>query len=141
VSDPVLHVTNHSTREIFIDRDPNWDDQILLLDGRRLNRAHCLGPEQSATVSLPKGGESEGNEHMMGVIVADGRDYDYGSAGAFQMSIGQNPETRLLAVTDEYTIKRPAIQYAATGQQAWSMNIEFIDAPSAQPATPRGAAY
>jgi hypothetical protein len=141
VSDPIVHVTNHSTRDLFIARDPNWDDQVLLLDGRRLNRDHRLGPEESATVSVPMEPQDRGDEHMVGVIFADGTDYDYGSAGAYQMSIGQHPETGLLGVTDEYIIKRPALQYIATNQKPWSMDIEFVDARASESVAPRSLAY
>jgi hypothetical protein len=155
VNDPVLHLTNHSTRDVFIARDPNWDDQVLLLDGQRLRSARRLRPDESATLSLPMPPGGRASEEMMGVIFADGPNYNYGSAGAYQMSIGQQPETSLLAVTDEYRIKRPAIEYLATRQQAWSMDIEFVDAclinanpnanpdanPDANPHAPRRLTY
>jgi hypothetical protein len=140
VSDPVVHISNHSSRDVFIAPAPNWDDQVLLLDGRRLAGAHRLGLGESATLSVQMGPQDQGNEHMMGVIFADGTDYDYGEAGAYQLSIGQNAETGLLGVTDEYTIRCPAVQYAATDRTAWSMNIAFVDAPASKPGMPGGVA-
>jgi hypothetical protein len=142
VSDAIVHVTNHSTRDLFIARDPNWDDQVLFLDGRRLNRAHRLGPEESADVSVPMGPNDGAKEYLMGVIFADGRDYDYGSAGAYQMAIGHHSETGLLGVTDESTIKRPAMRYTMTDHAPWSVRMDFVDAPADEPAAPpRGLAY
>ncbi|HTI19170.1 MAG TPA: hypothetical protein VL598_16085 [Trinickia sp.] len=129
MSDPVVNVTNHSTRDLFVDRDPNWDDQVLMVDGKRLKQVHRVRPDESVTVSVPMSPHDVGDEHMMGVIFADGKDYDYGGAGGYQLSIGQHSESGLLGVTDEYKLKRPGIEYMATNQTAWSMNIEFIDVP------------
>jgi hypothetical protein len=146
VSDPIVHVTNHSTRDLFIARDPNWDDQVLLLDGRRLNQAHRLGPDESANVSVPMGPNDRAEqEYLMGVIFADGTDYDYGSAGGYQLSIGQHAQTGLLDVTDEYTLRSPAVQYTMSDSTPWSVNMDFVDAPAkatdAALAQSRGLAY
>jgi hypothetical protein len=142
VSDAIVHVTNHSTRDLFIARDPNWDDQVLLLDGRRLNGAHRLGPEESADVSLPMGPNDGAEEYLMGVIFADGADYDYGSAGGYQMSIGHHSETGLLDVTDEYTLRSPAVRYTMTDYTPWSVKMDFLDAAAGEStAPPRGLTY
>jgi hypothetical protein len=139
VSDPVLYVTNHSTRDVFIAGDPNWDDQVLMVNGERTKGVQRLAPEQSATVSVQWGPHENGEEHMMGVIFADGRQYDYGPAGAYQMSIGQHAETGLLGVTDEHVIKRPAFEYATTNPTPWSMDVEFVDARVSE--SPRNLAF
>ena len=141
MSDPVVNVTNHSTRDLYIDRDPNWDDQILLLDGQRLKRTHRLKPEESAAVSVPMDEGDKFGEYMMGVIFADGRHYDYGPGGFYQMSIGQHAETGLLSVTDESSRKDPAIRYTALEQTPLSMTIEFVDANQADATAPKSFAY
>ncbi len=142
MSDPVVHVTNHSTRDLFIARDPNWDDQVLLLDGKRLNRTHRVGPNESADVSVPMGPNDGAEEYLMGVIFADGKDYDYGSAGGYQLSIGQHSESGLLDVTDAYTLRSPAMRYTMTDNTPWSVKMDFLDAPAqASAAPPRGLTY
>jgi hypothetical protein len=93
VSDPLVHVTNFCSRDLFIAPDPNWDDQVLLFDGERLTEARRLQAKQSATLSTPMGPDGGGGEYLMGVIFADGIDYEYGAAGAYQIAIGQQPET------------------------------------------------
>ena len=42
-----MTVKNHSSQKIYIEGDPNWDDQILLLNNKRVHRLRTLGPKQS----------------------------------------------------------------------------------------------
>ncbi len=139
MTDPILHVTNHSTRDVFVAGDPNWDDQQLMFNGQRINGARRLGPAQSATVSVPWDPHDKGEENMVGVIFADGRSYTSGRAGAYQMSIGQQADTGLLGVSDEHMIQSPAFKYTTTSQTPWSMSVEFVDARGDD--SPRNVAF
>jgi hypothetical protein len=107
VSDPLVHVTNFCSRDLFIAPDPNWDDQVLLFDGERLTEARRLQAKQSATLSTPMGPDGGGGEYLMGVIFADGIDYEYGAAGAYQIAIGQQPETGM-SPTNTRSSTRPS---------------------------------
>ncbi|CAN7410395.1 hypothetical protein LJR230_002509 [Trinickia sp. LjRoot230] len=128
---PVIRVTNGASRDIFIDRDPNWDDQVLTVNGKRLNGMHRLAPNKSAEVSVPSGSYDAADENMMGVIFAEGRRYEYGPAGGYQTTIGQSAETGLLNVTSESTLRQPVICYAISHETPTSMTMYFADIPPA----------
>lgn len=125
---PVVHVSNRSSHEICIARDPNWDDQVLLVDGRSARYTLCLTPGTAAEVGIDVGDDSTPDANLMGVIFADGHQFDYGESGAYQTTIGHHEDSGLLAVTDESTIRRPAVQYAIANQTQWSMDMTFVDA-------------
>lgn len=141
MSDAVVQLSNHTSRDIFIRGDPNWDDQILMLDGRPKTGLHRLAPGRSAELAVPAEGNGEIDEYALGVILADGRDFDYGSAGAYQMTIGRQPETGLLGVTDESVINEPAVRYSATSDGARAMRMEFVDARDRAPVDSRSLSF
>ena len=116
-------VKNHSSRDIYIDNDPNWDDQKLLLDDKPLRRGYTLQPDRSARISVDWNGP--GNAYMMGVIFADGPDYDYGDNGFYQLTIGQDEDSGLLDVTEGGGEAK--IAYAIGQQTPWSMTMDFAD--------------
>ncbi|WP_206951556.1 hypothetical protein [Trinickia acidisoli] len=130
MTDPVVHVTNHASHKVCIAHDPNWDDQVLLVDGRAAKRTRCLAPGAQADVGIRLGADTEPEEYLIGVIFADGKDFDYGKAGAYQTTIGHHPDTGLLAVTDEHTIRAPSVQYSTGNQTQWSMDMTFVDSDS-----------
>ena len=71
-------------------------------------------------------GADAGNEYMMGVIFADGRDYDSGGAGFYQLTIGQLEDSGLLGVTDDGG--SPAkVSYTVSQQTALSMTLDFTN--------------
>ncbi|OHX10435.1 hypothetical protein [Chromobacterium sphagni] len=123
MSKPIVTVKNHSSRDIFIDGDPNWDDQVLLIDGQPQERIYLLASDQSVQISVDWDGQ--GNELMMGVIFADGPDYDYGGDGFYQLSIGQEPRSGNLGVTDGGGDAK--VQYTVGQQTPWTMTMDFID--------------
>ncbi|MBA8735697.1 hypothetical protein [Chromobacterium violaceum] len=116
-------VKNHSSRNLYIDSDPNWDDQELLLDDKPLRRGYALEPDRAARISVDWVGA--GNAYMMGVIFADGPDYDYGGDGFYQLTIGQNEDSGLLDVTDGGGEAK--IAYSIGQQTPWSMTMDFAD--------------
>ena len=127
MTDPVVRVINHASHRVCIAGDPNWDDQALLIDGRAAKRLRCVEPDARAEVSIRLGGDTSPDEQLMGVIFADGKDFNYGPAGAYQTTIGHHPDTDLLNVTHEYTIRTPVVQYAVGSQTQWSMEMTFVD--------------
>ena len=128
MSDGIVHVSNQSSRDIFICGDPNWDDQILILNGRPKARPYRLPPGRSAELFVPAEDNGEIDSHALGVIVADGKDFDYGSSGAYQATIGRQQETGWLGVTDESVLNAPAVRYSTTSEGSLSMKMEFVDA-------------
>lgn len=141
MSDALVQVSNHASRDIFIRGDPNWDDQILMLDGRPKTTLHRLAPGHSAELAVPSEDNGTIDEYALGVIVADGRDFDYGSAGAYQTTIGRQPETGWLGVTDESVINEPAVRYSATSEGPRTMKMEFVDARERAPADTRRLSF
>lgn len=127
MTDPVVRVANHSTHPVCIARDPNWDDQVLLIDGSPAKHTLCLSPDTRAEIGIALGTDTDPDAYLMGVIFSDGRDFDYGDAAAYQTTIGQNPETGLLGITDQFTISAPSQHYAISNQTQWSMGMTFKD--------------
>lgn len=123
---PVVTVKNNSSRDIFVDSDPNWDDQILQIDGKHLRSVYTL--IQTAIIEISEHWDGPGNELMMGVIFADAANYDSGGVGFYQLSIGQESETGNLGVTDTYENAQPLVRYTLEDQTPWSMTMNFVDA-------------
>jgi hypothetical protein len=127
MSNPIVTVQNHSHHDIFVDGDPNWDDQVLKINGESVDSTYTLTP--GATIKVSVDWDSAGSEEMMGVIFADAKDYDAGGVGFYQLSIGQDVDTGKLAVTDPFINGEPHEKYKLKDQAAWSMTMDFVDAP------------
>lgn len=117
---PTVTVLNNASRAIFIDHDPNWDDQVLKVDGRPIQQPYTLNPGVAAKVSVDWSGAGE--ELMIGVIFSDKADESDG----YQLSIGQAPSTGELDVTDGDGHGR--VKYTVKDQAPWSMTMDFVDA-------------
>jgi hypothetical protein len=128
MTNPVVHVANRSNQEVCIAHDPNWDEQVLRIDGSASAYTLCLEPGVDADVSIDVRGDTTPEAYLMGVIFSDGKDFTYGRSGAYQTTIGHHPNTGLLGVTDESTIRTPSVQYVVSNQTPWSMNMTFDNA-------------
>ena len=128
VTDPVVHVTNQANHPVCIARDPNWDDQVLLINGRPATRSLCLAPGTAANVGVRAGADAQPEENWMGIIFAEATNFHYGQVGMYQTTFGQHPDTNLLSVTDEHTSGTPAVRYSVANQTQWSMDMTFVDA-------------
>src|SRR5437016_193930 len=124
MSAPVVTVKNHSSRDLFVDGDPNWDDQRLKLSGKVLGEVHTLA--KGATIQLSVDWNAKGDAQMMGVIFAEKKIYDHG-VGFYQMTIGQDEEGRL-DVTAPNPMNRPHVKYTVEAQTPWTMTLTFHDA-------------
>ncbi|WP_434635040.1 hypothetical protein [Chromobacterium sp. CV08] len=116
-------VKNHSSHDIYIDGDPDWDGQALLIDGQPLQRGYRLPPDWTAEIGTTWRGP--GSERMLGVIFADGPAYGQDGDGFYRLSIGQLPDGGLLDVTDGDGEAK--IRYTACPQTEWAMLIDFAD--------------
>jgi hypothetical protein len=128
VAVPKVRVENRSTHAVFIEGDPNWDDQVLLVSGKALRGSHEVGKGSRATISQRGWGE-EGDVNMMGVIFSDSPHSDGPGAGSYQLTIGQNPN---LGVTDSFSWGEPRVAYTVNDQTPWSMTMTFADAAATQ---------
>lgn len=128
MTDAIVRVSNEASRDLFIRGDPNWDDQQLLVGGHMARGMYRLVPGDSVDVAVPAACAAEQEEYAIGMIFADGRDIDYGSAGGFQTTIGWHAETSRFGVTDEHVIRTPVLRYSAITESPCSMKMEFVDA-------------
>jgi hypothetical protein len=121
MSRPVMTVKSSASRNISVDGDPNWDDQKLIINGHVVKGTYTLVPEATITVSVNWEGPPE--EGMIGVMFGAG-------VGLYELSVGQDPQTGNLAVTDGYPLDGPVnLNYAVSDQTPWTMRMDFMDAP------------
>lgn len=125
MSDPVVTVNNQSTHDIYVDGDPNWDDQVLKIDGKRSRGVYTLAPGATITVSVEWSGP--GDDMMMGVIFSDAANYDTGGVGFYQLSFGQDPESGDLGVTDCNVNATPQVAYTLQDPTPWTLTMIFVD--------------
>ena len=130
MSKPVVTVRNNTSRDIFVDRDPNWDDQELMVNDKVLRKIYTLTKGTTITVSVDwEGPSDEGG--MIGVIFAEAENYDSGGGvGFYQLTVGQDPpNTGNLGITDGGPNGGPLkIKYTLSNQTLWTMTMTFTDA-------------
>ncbi|PMS19072.1 hypothetical protein C0Z18_14695 [Trinickia dabaoshanensis] len=127
MTDPVVRVTNHGSIPVCIAHDPNWDDQVLFINGRAAQQTRCLTTGTNAHLGIRLDGDQAPEENLMGVIFADAKDFDGGKAGFYQSTIGHDRETGLLSVTDEFKFGTPSLKYSITDQTNASLDLTFVD--------------
>jgi len=129
MSYPAVTVINNASHDIFVDGDPNWDDQVLKIDGAPIDGIYTLPPGSVIEISIDWDDDT-GSEMMMGVIFADAPNYDYGGAAFYQLAIGQLEQSGNLGVTDGYVEGQVQVCYTIADQLPWSMTMNFVDAQS-----------
>jgi hypothetical protein len=117
MADLVLTVKNDSSHVLFISGDPNWDDQVLTIDGTPQDQPFTLSVGSSASVTA---GYTE-----MGVMFSTVPDYDSGPA--YQLSIGPDPDTGNASVTDGNSWGPPPMKYTLSDQTPLSATMTFVD--------------
>jgi hypothetical protein len=123
MSKPVVTVKNNANRDIFVAGDPNWDDQQLIVNDRPLTDSYTLTKGATATVSVDW--EGAGEEGMIGVIFSDTKNYDAPGAGMYQLTVGQEPSSGKLGITDDFTSGEPDFHYTLGDQTPWTMKMDF----------------
>lgn len=113
-------VRNDTHQALFIDRDPNWDDQVLTIDGTPQEQIYSLTAGGSAVVGVT----ADYNE--MGVIFSTVQNYDSGDNGFYQLTIGPSDDGNL-GVTDGGPNGSPTVKYALSGQTPMSMTMTFTN--------------
>ena len=122
-------IQNNASAGLYLSADPNWDGQILFVNGKRMHGGSFLiEPGLSATASVGWD-DSPPAEYMMGIIISEDENPDYGKGGSFQLTIGLDPSTKKMAVTDPepYTSGSPKESYIVTAQTEWSLTLVFSD--------------
>ncbi len=113
-------VKNESDETMYIDRDPNWDDQVLTIDGKPQMEIYPLNPEAKAVVGVEGGGTE------MGVIFATSKGYDDDGSGFYQLTIGVD-DSGTVGITDGGANGQPAVSYTLEDRRASSMTMLFVD--------------
>ncbi|HEV7506222.1 MAG TPA: hypothetical protein VGS07_15050 [Thermoanaerobaculia bacterium] len=127
MSNPVVTAKNNTSRDLYVAGDPNWDDQQLMVNGNVITEPYTLTKGSTAMVSV--GWEGPGEELMMGVIFSEAANYDGPGVGFYQLSVGQDPKTGNLAVTEGGPNGGTLhIQYTLSDQTPWTMKMDFTDA-------------
>jgi hypothetical protein len=127
MSNPVVTVKNNTSRDIFVDGDPNWDDQELMINDKVITEIYTLTKGVTITVSVNWEG-LPGEEGMFGVIFAEAKNYDFAGVGFYQLTVGQDPKTGNLGITDGGpTGGKLDINYTLSDQTPWSMTMDFTD--------------
>jgi hypothetical protein len=111
---------NQTSNIVYIDRDPNWDDQVLTINGAPQMEIYALNPGASAVVGV------DWDATEMGVIFATTKNYDYDGTGFYQLTIGQDGDK--LGITDGGPNGTPTFTYTLQDQQSLSMTMVFADA-------------
>ncbi len=125
MNNPLVRVRNQSSIALFIEGDPNWDDQELLVNGAPIGESFVLAQNAEATVSVQW--EARPDEYMMGVIFADGPNFD-GDDAFYQLTIGQREEDGALDVIDgdePETGGAHKTRYLVSERKALSMTMTF----------------
>jgi hypothetical protein len=113
-------VKNESSFEIKISGEPNWDDQVITIDGKPHKKTYSLARGASAVVGVTLDNDE------MGVYFTS---RELGGAGeaTYSMEIGPNAAGNE-DVTDSTTFGTPAVKYTLHDQQPLSMTMVFVDA-------------
>jgi hypothetical protein len=113
-------VKNESSRDLFVEGDPNWDDQQLLIDNNPTHSIYTLSEGASIVVSVVGGDD-------MGIVFAESKDYESSDGGFYQLEIGHVPGTDNLAVTGIFPYGQLNVLYTISDQQPSSMTMHFLD--------------
>lgn len=114
-------VKNDASLDLYISGDPNWDDQVLTIDGEPQEQVCILHPGSSVVVGLTV------DYNEMGVIFASGDNYDYDPGiWLYQLTIGPGAGGNL-TVTDGEPMKDPTAHYTLADQEPLSMTMTFVD--------------
>ena len=125
-----LVTRNESNHVVFISDDPNWDDQILIVDGKELGGGtYPLAPGDSADITtnlIQEAPDENGIE--LGVIFADNDNFDIEGRG-YQEWVGQDPETGLMSLrrADEAEIGHPRFKLGVLSQSRSTLRLAFLD--------------
>jgi hypothetical protein len=115
-------VKNDASGIVYINGDPNWDDQVLTVDGNPQMEIYPLNPGgETAVVGI------EGDAGEMGVIFSTTTNSDYDGSGFYQLTIGRG-DTGMLDVTDGGPYGSPTVSYTLHDRQPLSMTMVFVDA-------------
>lgn len=116
---------NHTSGDIIIDGDPNWDDQELRIDGVIMTSPYRSQSGQSVGASVDGWEEDGNNANMMGIFYV-GPSNQNEKHNNFMMTIGQNDDG-LMSITDVTSLQPMTIKYSVVSQTKWILVLKFED--------------
>ena len=125
-----LVTRNQSKDVVFISDDPNWDDQILIVNGEELGGGtYPLAPGDSADITtnlIQEAPDEDGIE--LGVIFADNDNYDIEGRG-YQEWVGQDPDTGLMSLrhAGDAEMGHPRFELKVLSQSRSTLQLSFLD--------------
>ena len=125
MSNPTVTVRNNSSRPLFIAKDPNWDDMVLMVDGKDQDKSYTLTKGGSCTISVAWDGS--GDEEMLGAMISEAANYDGKNVGVYEVAIGQDPQTGNLNVTDSNPMGDLHVRFSVGDATPWAATMTFQD--------------
>ncbi|MDR0225093.1 MAG: hypothetical protein LBI66_01625 [Burkholderiaceae bacterium] len=131
---PKVTVNNSTSSDIFIASDPNWDDQILTIDGVKQNTPFKLTSSGIVVVSVTydigtqkSSVRGTDDRYEMGIIFSASKDFDTDPDG-YQLVIGKNGAGKLDVTDGGPEEATPSFNYRISDQNPESMLMTFISA-------------
>ena len=122
MANPVLVVKSDTEIPLYVSGDPNWDDQVLILNGST-DQGYAEASEGSPVTASVEWNFPP-DSLMMGVYVSQG---ELNSQDFYSLSIGVDPDSGLMGVTDSVLFGSPTVTYAITGQTEDTVTLTFTD--------------
>lgn len=119
---PILVVQSKTAKNVYVSGDPNWDDQVLILNGST-DEGYALATEGSP-VTASVDWSYPPDRLMMGVLISEQK---YGDQSAYQLTIGVNPDTGKMDVTEPDSYGDPGIQYSITERTEDTVTLLFTE--------------
>jgi len=117
---------NATSGDLLIDGDPNWDDQVLRVDGKIIESAYT-SPAGEAVAADVRGWPEDSQDPLMMGIWYVGPDNNHENRNNFMMSIGRSKEG-LMDITEVYALDPMTIKYSVVVQTKWVLVLKFVDA-------------
>lgn len=112
---------NNSNQTFYVSGDPNWDDQQLIINGEVAYSSVLIGQNESVLVEVDWGSNAP-DELMVGLYLSGDK---YANKDVLGITIGENPKTQLLDVTECNELGLPHITYQVSEATMWSLTLSL----------------
>lgn len=112
---------NNSNQTLYVSSDPNWDDQELIIDGRIVHGSVPIAKNKTVVVDVAWPLDKP-EELMVGLYISEDK---YADNNFLAMTIGENPKTKLLDVTEYDSIGSPKETYQVSDASIWHLTLSL----------------
>jgi len=123
MTNPVMVVKSKTAKKVYVSGDPNWDDQVLILNGST-DESYALVQEGHPVTASVDWGTNPPDALMMGVLISEQK---HGDQSAYQLTIGVNPDTGKMDVTEPYSYGDPGFKYSITDRTETTVTLLLTD--------------